>query len=146
MTDKEIAAIKQRLYEDELKATMPYFKHDVNAHEDENISAFVYENGIAYYGLYWLMVERLYARRTHYYDLAKPQEKHQLLIDLSYFSVMSEDELDAFISALAQHQLIDSEIYAESKKLIVARVLENIDQKAKAKANQRFGGIKRQSN
>lgn len=137
---KEIQ-LKEQLYQEELRTPLQYFKHDCNAHDDTALASITFEHGMAYYGLYWLLIEHLYTRKEHYYDLSTPLGKHQLMQDLNTLCPIEESEVDTFIETLASNNLIDKEIYAESKRVIIGRVLDNIETKARSKAGKRYGGL-----
>lgn len=137
------AELYDALLAEELRKPVEYFKHDVSAHDDDALLSLVYEHGMAYYGLYWLLAEKLYERKSHMYDLGEPAEAHRLAADLGSMHPISREDALAFVQRLAEHGLIDREVFAESGRVIMARVAENVRQVAEMKASRRLGGAMR---
>lgn len=142
MTESEEAILRDMLYDEESGRPLEYIKHDTNAHEDEKILALVDEGGLAWYGLYWLLVEKLARRKGNMYNILKPSEVRRLRSDLCALSEVSNDEIDRFLEFCAEVDLIDGAAYSGYGKVAIGRIIKNSETVRQMKVSRRLGGIK----
>lgn len=142
MTESEEAILRDRLLDEELSKPLEYFKHDTNAHEDEKILDLVDEGGLAWYGLYWLLVEHLVGRKSHCYDLNKPNDCHRLIANMNALAPVDGGEVEKFIRRCADIGLIDGVAYKEYNRIAIGRIFDNAQIAAHSRASRRLGGIK----
>lgn len=142
MTENEEAILREKLIDEEVGKPLQYVKHDTNAHEDEKILALVDEGGLAWYGLYWLMVESIAGRKGHVYDIDNANEHHRLHANLNKLTPVDGGEIDRFIEFCASVGLIDQLAFKEYGKVAIPRIIDNGRAAAYSKAARRLGGIK----
>ena len=142
VTESEEAILRDMLYDEESGRPLEYIKHDTNAHEDEKILALVDEGGLAWYGLYWLLVEKLARRKGNMYNILKPSEVRRLRSDLCALSEVSNDEIDRFLEFCAEVDLIDGAAYSGYGKVAIGRIIKNSETVRQMKVSRRLGGIK----
>lgn len=119
-----------------------YIKHDVRAHDDEALYRLTYEHGMAYYGLYWLLVELLTGRKDHYYDVSDDAGWRRLARDMGCICDMSVEECRTFIGDLYKAELISREHFDELHKVCIKRVNKHANELAEASAAKAFGAWK----
>ena len=118
-----------------------YVRHDVSAHEDDALCAMVEDKGMAYYGLYWLLVELLTSRKGHIYDISDQRGWKRLAYDLGCMSPMTIPECKAFVKDLCEYGLISKEHHDENM-LAIKRVLRDTEAYAQGIAKRKFGAWK----
>lgn len=134
--------MRDQFLDEARREPVKYFKHDVNAHDDEALYRFAYENGMAYYGLYWLLVELLTARRGHSYDVSDAAGWRRMAVDMSALCDMSVDECKKFVGALDKAHLISHEHLAECQKVAIKRINADSEAYAESVVAHRMGSWK----
>jgi len=119
-----------------------YFKHDTDAHDDEALYRLANAGGMAYYGLYWLLVELLYGRKKHYYDVSDSAGWRRLAYDMSCICDMDVDECKTFIADLYGADLISRKQYDELGRVTMERVLRDTLTYAEEVASKKLGAWK----
>lgn len=89
---------------------MEYFSHDVSAHDDIKCQRLLLVLGIEGYGRWWLLCEYMASMSGQRIPYSGDIDRLILSKNLMFKSV---DECDAFLSAIADFGLIDSELLEE---------------------------------
>lgn len=134
-----------RLLDKARKEPIKYVKHDVDAHYDDALLDLCMANGIAAYGMYWLLVENLTARETHFYSLQNEAGKFAFHRDMSAFGEVPIGDCMAFVEQLAERGLIDTELWEEKKTIIINRVCVDAENVAMELAKKMFGAYQTQN-
>lgn len=142
-TDKQAAQeAYEGFFERALSEPMRYLKHESNAHDDDELYRMVHDNGMAYYGWYWLLVELLVGRRYHYYDVSDDAGWRRLAHDMSCMRDMSVDDCKTFVNELYNYDLINREQLTELSRLTITHILVDANDYAKEVARKQLGAWK----
>lgn len=131
-----------RLLEEALTEPVKFIKHDSRAHDDEALYRLAYEHGMAYYGMYWLLVELLTGRKHHYYDVSDDAGWRRLARDMGCICDMSVDECKTFVADLYSAGLINREQYDELHRVTITRILRDAHALAETVAQKKLSAWK----
>jgi hypothetical protein len=114
-----------------------YFPHDYHARHDTKIEAMVNDYGVEGYGMYWVIIERLYESRNN-----KIEKFPKLFFGLATELCVSPDRAEKFVlSLINDYRLLEEDennIWSDS----VLRRMEIREQQRLMKVNSgRVGGI-----
>ena len=140
--EEEAQDVYARYLEEEQDKPMRYVMHDNAAHDDEALYRLTAEHGMAYYGMYWLLVEFLAGRKGHYYDVSDALGWRKLARDMSCMCDIDVDECRRFITDLYDAGLIIREQYDELHRITSKRLLANAISCAEDVASKRLGAWK----
>lgn len=136
----------QDAYEEFLERAMSdpvkFVKHDARAHDDEALYRLTNQHGMAYYGLYWLLVELLTGRKHHYYDVSDDAGWRRLAKDMSCLCDMSIEQCQEFIADLYAADLISRPQIDELQRVSITRVLVDARSYAETVASKQLGAWK----
>lgn len=119
-----------------------FIKHDTRAHDDDALYRLTNAHGMAYYGLYWLLVELLTGRRHHYYDVSDDAGWRRLARDMSCICDMSVEDCKQFVSDLYDYDLITREQYDELHRVSITRIGADARDYAESVASKKLGAWK----
>lgn len=132
----------ERLLDDAKKEPIKYIRHDVNAHADDALLDLCLCNGIAAYGMYWLLSEKLMEREGHYYDLSTTSGAYAFRRDMSALGDVTMEECESFVDQLAERGLVAREWWLEDRKVAIGRILRDSEDIASKLASRRLGAVK----
>lgn len=140
LTPEEQAKLDE--FREQAKADpLDWFRHDNNAHTDEGMRLIIAEHGMQAYGLYWVLMELLAARKGHYYDVSTDLGWQFLAKDMSPgVEVMGVEECRDFVEMLARYGKIDRECLEESGHIICNRICRNAAERNESTAQNKFKG------
>lgn len=94
-----------------------YFPHDYNAFHDLKVVAFISECGLAGYGFYWVVIERL-----HKEENCQLPKKNYVYKGLAEQMSTSVEQIKSYVE-----QATDNELFVENDEYIISdRVLKNM--------------------
>ncbi len=141
LTERQIARLHE-LEGEEAARSISWFRHDSDAHSDPAVALLMAEpDGLALYGLYWLLIEHLAARDGHRYEVASTAGWHVLMRDLALWPQSEEDMAlaERFIGILARLELIEPELYKQGV-IGSRRLWQNCAEVGKGRAAKRLAG------
>ena len=145
-TDNNAAQVEaqRELFMDEaMRSSVPHVFHDSSAHRDAALRRLVRDGGMAAYGRYWLLVELLTSSPAHSYDVSDEFGWEMLAQDMSRLEPMGVDECTAFVGDLYRYDLISRDHYDELSKLLITRVMRDVQRYAEGTAKKKLGAWKR---
>jgi len=115
-----------------MKGTTQYFSHDYNAAADLKVEAMISDFGIAGYGMYWYIIERLYQEETHRID-----RKPYILKGFAKQMSTDVEQVSTFIEkCIGEYELfvaVNGSFYSD-------RVLRQIAKREKISAQKSIAG------
>ena len=143
---RELTPEEQRKYDeflDEMRmAPLDYVRHDANARCDESLRRATAKVGMSFLGSWWVLVELLSGKKGHAYDVSDECGWSLLAYDMSTCGwPWSVDDCKRLCDVLAEHDLIDAEMYARGK-VLNNRVCREVEKYATATAGKRLGSWK----
>lgn len=131
-----------QLEAEETPKPIAWFRHDSDAHDDPAVAALLMDpDGLRFYGMYWLLVERMAARDGHFYKLATERDWAVLARDLTLYPRSEEDmaTLHDFLDTLAELGLINQSVYGDGY-VESARLSRNCAEVGMGRASKRLAG------
>lgn len=141
MTAEEAQAY-ERFLDEAQSEPVKYIKHDTQAHDDEALYRLANTYGMAYYGLYWLLVELLTGRRHHYYDVGDEAGWRRLTSDMGCLCDMSQEECMTFVKRLYDADLINRQWFDEMHRVSIKRINADAFVYAETVATKKLGAWK----
>ena len=132
----------ERFLDEAQSEPVRYIKHDSHAHDDEALYRLANAYGMAYYGLYWLLVELLTARKHHYYDVGDSAGWRRLTSDMGCLCDMSKEECMTFVKRLYDAGLINREWFDELHRVAISRINRDAVVYAETVATKKLGAWK----
>lgn len=127
---------------EEMAKPIDWFRHDSDANADPAVARLlVGPDGLAFYGLYWLLVEHLAARDRHIYSIRDDNDWAVLARDLTLYP-RSQDDMalcHRFVETLADLGLIDAASYG-SGYVESRRMTMNCQEVGMGRASKRLAG------
>jgi hypothetical protein len=96
-----------------LDEPMDYYKHATNAHRDDDLRDMVHQCGIGHLAWWWTMLELLYSRRGHVYDVTHDWRWIDLANDLSSTGQqVSVDQAKELVQTFIHFRLLNKESFS----------------------------------
>lgn len=139
-TDAEKREKWREYYDAALGEPLRWLQHDAAAHDDAALCELRDVHGMAAFGRWWLLCEKLAGRKGHAYDVSTSHGWARLARDLE-FPATSDGiaECTAFIGELSRLDLINRESFAEFKRVRNSRIDRTADKAAQDAANGALG-------
>ena len=144
--DKEAArteAQRELFMHEAMHSPVPHVFHDSSAHRDAALRRLVRDGGMSAYGKYWLLVELLTGSQAHYYDVNDEFGWEMLAQDMSRLEPMGVDECKAFVDELYRYELISRDHFDELNRVLITRVMRDVERYAEGTAKKKLGAWKR---
>ncbi len=126
-------------YQDALAEPMKWFRMDADFMRDRKIRKLSVLGGWQAIGRYVALIACLAEADGHTYDLADDHGWMFLAADMSCGgTAMEMDELRGFVSMLYDLKLIDREMWDESSKVAMPRLMREVENMAKETAAARY--------
>ena len=126
-------------YQDALAEPMKWFRMDADFMRDKKVRGLAVLGGWAAIGRYVALIALLAEADGHCYDLSDDHGWRFLCADMSCGGeAMGEDELREFVQTLYDLKLIDREMWDESRKVAMNRLMREVENMAKDVARGRL--------
>jgi hypothetical protein len=140
LTDTEQQKLDE-LREQAAKDPLDWFKHENGAHMTPKLRMLIATRGMAAYGLYWVLMEKLAAQPNHFYDVNDDIGWLFLARDLSPgLETMTVEQCRDFVGALDDLGLIDHEELSEAGLVISEEMCRCAHERNESTAQNRFKG------
>lgn len=116
-----------------------YFPHDYHARNDEKIESLLLDHGWEAYGVYWMLIERMY-------ESASCSIRHDKIKQIAQASAISDEKLESIIASCIDEDLFatDGESFwsesARSRRDNIVAFREMTATRARRAAEARWGG------
>lgn len=126
-------------YQEALAEPMKWFRMDADFMRDKKVRELAVLGGWVAIGRYVALVALLAEADGHTYDLSDDHGWRFLAADMSCGGeAMGEDDLRGFIQMLYDLKLIDREMWDESRKVAMGRLMREVENMAKDVAAARY--------
>jgi hypothetical protein len=126
-------------YQDALAEPMKWFRMDADFMRDKKVRGLAVLGGWAAIGRYVALIALLAEADGHTYDLSDDHGWRFLCADMSCGGgAMGEEELREFVQTLYDLKLIDREMWDESRKVAMNRLMREVENMAKDVARGRL--------
>ena len=126
-------------YQEALAEPMKWFRMDADFMRDKKVRELAVLGGWVAIGRYVALVALLAEADGHTYDLSDDHGWRFLAADMSCGGeAMGEDDLRGFIQMLYDLKLIDREMWDESRKVAMSRLMREVENMAKDVAAARY--------
>lgn len=125
-------------YQNALAEPMLWFRMDADTLRDFKIRKLMKAGGWGWFGMYVALIMGLAQADGHIYDMRDGGWDY-LMADLSNGGCDVEpEELHRFVETLASVGLVDSELWAESRKLTSKRLIKEVERNAQSAAKSKM--------
>lgn len=138
-SEAEKRARWREVYDAAVGEPLRWLQHDAAAHDDAALCELRDVHGMAAFGRWWLLCEKLAGRKGHAYDVSAPHGWARLARDLEFGSGDAVAECEAFVAELARLDLINRTSFAEFRRVRNSRIDRTAEKAAEDAANGALG-------